>query len=114
MQVDERELYRYIGQRIRTARTSTGLTQRQLADRLGVERTSITNVEAGRQRIPVHMLYRFCVALEIEVIELLPSVQLLISDETDACALSAQLENIPPKTAEVIRSLLRDWPEGSQ
>ncbi len=37
------------GRRVRTARTTADLTQSQLAERLGVSRSSIANVEGGRQ-----------------------------------------------------------------
>lgn len=38
-----------LGQRVRALRTAHGLTQDQLAERVGLSRTSITNVEAARQ-----------------------------------------------------------------
>lgn len=38
-----------LGRRVRSLRTAHGLSQQQLADMVGLSRTSITNVEAGRQ-----------------------------------------------------------------
>jgi transcriptional regulator with XRE-family HTH domain len=38
------------GRRVRTARTAAELTQSQLADRLGVSRSSVANIESGRQQ----------------------------------------------------------------
>jgi transcriptional regulator with XRE-family HTH domain len=40
-----------LGARIRLIREAIGMTQDELAKRIGVERTSVTNVEAGRQRV---------------------------------------------------------------
>jgi transcriptional regulator with XRE-family HTH domain len=37
------------GQRLNTARVAVGITQTQLAERLGLTRSSIANIEAGRQ-----------------------------------------------------------------
>jgi transcriptional regulator with XRE-family HTH domain len=38
-----------LGERVRALRRLNNLTQEQLAERVGLSRTSITNVEAGRQ-----------------------------------------------------------------
>src|SRR4051812_2515307 len=50
------DLYAHIGRNVREARKSAGLTQADLADAVGMTRSSIANLEAGRQRIPVHLL----------------------------------------------------------
>ena len=108
MDVDERALYRYIGVRVRTARLTAGLTQRQVAEQLGMRRTSITNIEAGQQKLPLHLLYRLCFVLRIEVTAVLPSMQEGVVVGTELPAVEAQLATVPPKTAEVIRELLRE------
>jgi transcriptional regulator with XRE-family HTH domain len=52
-----------LGARIKTLRIARGLTQRVLADRVGLERTSITNIEAGRQHMPTNRLHAIGQAL---------------------------------------------------
>lgn len=42
-----------LGARVARLRTDAVLTQEEVADRLGVTRASVTNLEAGRQRVPV-------------------------------------------------------------
>lgn len=42
-----------LGLNIRALRKMRGMTQAELAARAGVERTSITNIEAGRQMLTV-------------------------------------------------------------
>jgi transcriptional regulator with XRE-family HTH domain len=64
-------LYRMIGSRIRSLRR-TKYTQEELANLIGVSRTSITNLESGRQRAPVHLILRIAAALGCEVADLLP------------------------------------------
>jgi transcriptional regulator with XRE-family HTH domain len=49
-------IYQMIGARIRDERRKQHLTQDELASRVGLKRTSITNVERGRQKILVHTL----------------------------------------------------------
>lgn len=40
-----------IGRNIARARVKLGLSQAALAEIIGLERTSVTNIEAGRQRL---------------------------------------------------------------
>ena len=53
-------IYRQIGVRVEQLRTTLGWTQEELAKKLGYGRVSITNIEIGRQRIPLHQLLEIC------------------------------------------------------
>ena len=66
-------LYRSIGEAVRTRRRALDLTQQKLADRLGISRASLANIEVGRQRILVHHLYSLARELGVEVPTLLPT-----------------------------------------
>src|SRR5437879_5983184 len=68
----QRVLYREIGSKIREGRERLGLTQEALAKHVGLSRTSITNIEQGRQTILVHQLVGFARALNVEPAALLP------------------------------------------
>lgn len=48
------DFYAALGANIRKRREKLGLTQDQLAGEIGLSRTSIVNIEAGRQGIAVH------------------------------------------------------------
>lgn len=65
-------LYRAVGERIRAVRERRGLTQGDLAAMVDLRRTSITNIEQGRQRLPIATLYDIADALGVEAVELLP------------------------------------------
>lgn len=65
-------LYWQIGINIREARIAAGLTQAELAERVPILRTSITNIEAGRQRLPLTTLYDIADALKVQAVQLLP------------------------------------------
>lgn len=73
-QVDD-ELYHMIGNNLRTARERVlpRLSQDNLAKRVGVTRASIVNIEAGRQRAPLHVLWHIAEVLGVEVSSLIPS-----------------------------------------
>jgi len=66
------DFYPEFGRRVRLARRRAHLSQDTLGRLTGLNRTSITNIEAGRQRIPLHLLPAFAIALDVEPVELLP------------------------------------------
>jgi transcriptional regulator with XRE-family HTH domain len=79
-------LYRQFGQRLRELRKDADLTQGQVAERVNLKRTSITNIERGRQHIALHQLYLLANAVGAAPGDLLPdsgpALQELLSEET--------------------------------
>jgi len=75
------ELYILVGQLIRKVREEHGLTQAQLATLVSLTRTSITNIEHGRQKLLLHTLYGIADALDIEPQTLLPSPKKLLNTQ---------------------------------
>jgi transcriptional regulator with XRE-family HTH domain len=67
-------LYKAIGQRIRERRVKRGFTQNKLAELLSLSRTSITNIESGRQKLLIHTLVELAIVLDVDVSELLPEI----------------------------------------
>lgn len=65
-------LYWEVGFAIRKARVSKGINQQELADLVGLRRTSIVNIEGGRQRLPLTTLYDIADALGVQAVALLP------------------------------------------
>jgi transcriptional regulator with XRE-family HTH domain len=61
-----------LGATLRQVRMDQRLTQKELADRIGVTRASLANIEAGRQRMSVYILARAAAALETSPNTLLP------------------------------------------
>jgi len=70
--MERKPLYTDIGKRIRSEREALGFAQGELAGAVGLERTSITNIEAGRQRLTIQMLYAIAEALGVPAESLLP------------------------------------------
>lgn len=74
--ISRTKLYTAVGSRIRGARESKvpRLTQGDLAGRLEVERTSITNIENGTQRATLLLLYGIAQELQVPLASLLPDL----------------------------------------
>src|SRR5467141_2115920 len=64
--------YQIIGDRIALRRKQIQVTQEDLANTIGMTRVSISNIEAGRQRAPIHTLYTIAGALETNIHTPLP------------------------------------------
>jgi len=67
------ELYRRLGRTVADRRRELGLTQSTVAEKLGLSRASLANLENGRQRIMVHQLFALVSALRLKsILELVP------------------------------------------
>lgn len=72
MSSDIELLYFVLGKRVRAAREKANLRQIDLAEKVGLTRTSIVNIEQGKQRIQLVELYRVALILGVEIADLLP------------------------------------------
>ena len=72
MGFDRHGFDREVGLRLQLARKRRGMTQGVLAAEMGLQRASYANVEAGRQRIPVDVLWRAAIVLGVSISSLVP------------------------------------------
>lgn len=68
------KVYIEFGKRVRFLREIHGITQVVLSRKLGLSRTSLTNVEAGRQRLLLHSVRDYAKALRIKPEHLLKGI----------------------------------------
>jgi transcriptional regulator with XRE-family HTH domain len=54
-----------IGERVTRIRKAQGLTQKQLAEKIGIKRSLVTDYETGRLRLNGEMVARFALALGV-------------------------------------------------
>lgn len=99
-------VYQGFGKLVRMHRERLdGMTQEKLGKIVGLSRTSITNIERGRQHVSLHQIYAIAQALRIRPQALLPSVG-------DTAADSKVAKRLPPGTepeiAEWAEKLVRD------
>jgi transcriptional regulator with XRE-family HTH domain len=69
----EKAFYSAFGRMLSEIRRKKRISQEMLADELGLSRTSITNIEKGRQPVQLYALYVIARLLGTDVKELLPS-----------------------------------------
>lgn len=62
----------HIGVMILAARKAAGMTQNDLAERVGKSRPQIANIEGGRSDLPVSTLFKFAEALGVTPKDLMP------------------------------------------
>jgi transcriptional regulator with XRE-family HTH domain len=64
--------YEELGRRLAKARRAAKVTQGQLARTVGLSRTSVSNIEKGRQPVHAFVLFEFARILAVPVTELFP------------------------------------------
>jgi transcriptional regulator with XRE-family HTH domain len=72
MEFDRAGFDREVGLRLQRARKERGLTQQELARRIGLPRPSYANIESGRQRVPLDVVWRAAIVLEQSFAVLMP------------------------------------------
>jgi transcriptional regulator with XRE-family HTH domain len=63
---------REVGLLLQLTRKRREITQAELAKKIGLPRASYANLESGRQRIPVDILWRAAVVLNVSISSLVP------------------------------------------
>jgi transcriptional regulator with XRE-family HTH domain len=70
-QADPKSTRRVLARRVRSLRKALGLTQEDLADRVGLRQAQISELESARNNITINNLHRLAVALGVRPHELL-------------------------------------------
>jgi transcriptional regulator with XRE-family HTH domain len=76
------QFYKLVGGRIRELRGSK-MSQEALASAASLSRTSIVNIEAGRQRLLLHNLFEISKALGIKASDLLSPLERSTTQDVD-------------------------------
>lgn len=103
------EFYVQFGLRVKNARVSADLSQAELATKLGIARSSVANIESGRQRLPLHQLPLIARVLALSIDELVSDfdvdgrdvVRPVVSDGLD-------MNGISDTARRFIKDALRD------
>lgn len=71
--LNEKELKEFVGKRIREERKRRKLTQKELADKVGVAHNTVSSYENGTNAPEQNMIFKIATALDIKVDDLFPS-----------------------------------------
>lgn len=66
-----------IGANIQKFRKQLGWSQQELADLMGLSRTSIINIESGRHGLPLTEFYKLCCLFVIPPNDIFPKIKIL-------------------------------------
>lgn len=89
--------YRELGQRVQRARVRQKLTQKNLGALVGLTRTSIVNIERGRQKVLAHTLVRLAHALHVELSD-------LAHESKEDFKIEELLQHLPESSQRFVRS----------
>jgi len=69
----EEKTLQVFGENLRLVRKEKGITQEELATLIGLTRTSVTNMESGKQDTPISTMVKITRALGCDIIDLFPN-----------------------------------------
>lgn len=92
----EREdaFYADVGKMIKKYRVQAGFTQAELASRIEMTRSSVANIEAGRQRFPLHVLAQLSEILDSQPSVLIPAKSYFTASAALSKETHAELDEI--------------------
>ena len=108
-------LSQIIGKKIKELRQEADVNQEKLAEEIGLNRTSISNIEAGRQLAPLDVLYKLCHTLDTELHFLLPTykeVSQFVS-KIDSPFEKLKTNNVSEGSIEFIKNILDKYKQFS-
>jgi transcriptional regulator with XRE-family HTH domain len=100
--LDRKSFYLSVGKKVKQARENRNITQEELASKVSLSRTSITNIEQGRQQFMAHTLIEIATALAVSPTSLLPEINTKFADTLDD-----KLKDLPPNERRWIKSTLK-------
>lgn len=96
------ELYKQFGRRVARFRKKAKLSQVKLARAVGLSRSSIANIERGRQTVQIHVAYLMADALGEEIVRLLPNQP---RSAALSSVLGGRLETFTPEEKRALEEL---------
>lgn len=94
-----------LAERMKRARMSAGIQQQELADAVGLTRTSISNIERGKQGLSVDLLYNISLHLNEDADVLLRDAINYAENTVDADMIRESVAN--PKAADEIINIIK-------
>lgn len=107
-QKEQQRFYQILGESIKKHRNLQKLTQEQLAFEINLTRTSVVNIEQGRQHPPLHLLVEIARTLHVTLEILVPTESAFSTDTMlDADTLKAVSEKDIPKLTSFLSDFMK-------
>jgi transcriptional regulator with XRE-family HTH domain len=97
-EAEKKYLYEFVGNKIKDLRSNNEISQLQLAEKLGMSRVSIVNIERGRQHITLHLLFKICHIFNAELNDFYPEKDRNISISSKILKEAEQIKEVTGKT----------------
>ena len=94
-----------IGIRIRNYRNAMGFTQQELAERLGVTNSAVSNWEKGSNGIDIELIPKICNVLNVGISDLLDTPEVKAQSQ-EALEFSVTFDLLDQAGKELVRSAL--------
>lgn len=103
---EQNRLYQCLGDRLRQHRRAASLSQLELGDLIGRSRSSIVNIEKGRQRPPLHVIWEVAEVLGVNLEDLIPSKdEVEVLNDVDSELESRIADEIGDSDPETVRRI---------
>ena len=99
---EQQIFYSTIGRKISDARKKAKYKQEVFASLLNLSRSSIVNIEKGRQHPSIHLLWEIAIKLKVNFIDLMP--QSLPTNDVDA-ELIKEIQRLPKSEEQTKKSI---------
>jgi len=109
--LNEDLLYKLVGERLAAARKrKLSLTQDSIAELLGISRTSVSNIERGIQKAPLSLIYLYCIQIEKNIDEIIPSLDEVVTKKTGTTVtIDGKSIVLPDSVAKLIGTIDEDF-----
>lgn len=104
-------LYESIGNNIKKMRKIKKLGQQDLAEKISLSRSSLSNIEIGNHQPSIYTIYEIILALECKIEDILPSLEIYktstIIDKEYLDVYNSLPESISEKDLIILREFLK-------
>lgn len=113
MRSKQLKFYKGIGKNIKEWRKLKKIGQEDLADKISISRSSLSNIEIGNHQPTIHVIYEIALALDCDITDILPSLNLYKSSQTQIDKKYEDIINSLPtsnnkKTLNVLKEILKE------